>query len=279
MTQDYAYFKRWQYDRDRGVARTVATGPVSAHIAGLLDAGWTQRGIAEVTGLPTTTVLHVTHARYGRTNRDIAARLLAVQADTPRPVSGYLPKIGAVRRIQALMAIGHRHQDITAAIRSAGSSHRSQLVLHQAGELIERRTHRAVCTAYDALSMTPGPSTQTVRRAQALGYLPPLAYDDDALDRAAEECVHITNAMHSDVDARLEPMSIDEIAISEAIHGRRVTLTSAETTEAIRRLAAMRLNDTEIGERLGMTSDAVCQRRGRNGIASQTPAMTPWRAA
>lgn len=63
------------------------------------------------------------------------------------------------------MAIGHRHDDITAAMLAAKPQvgTRSAMVLHQKGAWISRATRDAVCGAYEALAMTPGPPDKTRR--------------------------------------------------------------------------------------------------------------------
>jgi hypothetical protein len=153
------------------VRRTVPASPVAEHLRGLLELGATRGGIADVAGLHTSAV---------------CKRLLSVSIEDvmrrPAP-AGFVPAVGARRRITALLALGWRHEDITAA---AGGV-RSAVVLHQVGDLVSRSTHDALCQAYAALSMTAGPSERTRRAAVAAGYAPPLAWEDTQIDRRPPE--------------------------------------------------------------------------------------------
>lgn len=192
MTYDPAYVKRWRLDRERGIRRYVPAEPVRAHVLALLGDGWSATGIAEVAGVSVQTVCSLRAGRHRQIRRATAVRLLAVGADRlrsrPSP-TGLVPKVGAVRRIQALMALGWRHEDISQAM-GAGRG-RSAVVMHQRGEWIARATHDAVVRAYEALSMRPGPSEAVRERARRMGYVPPLAWDEDTIDDPAAEPVRV----------------------------------------------------------------------------------------
>lgn len=164
------------------VRRTVPAGPVAEHLRGLLELGATRGAIADVAGLHTSGVCKVLRGQSRSLRPGTARRMLAVSIQDvmrrPAP-AGFVPAVGARRRISALLALGWRHEDITAA---AGGV-RSAVVLNQVGDLVGRSTHDALCRAYTALSMTTGPSERTRRRAAAAGYAPPLAWEDAELDR------------------------------------------------------------------------------------------------
>lgn len=187
MSGDYTYRKKWQLDRLRGIERTTDPEPARRHIADLRARGVTHAGIADAAGLSTNVI---TSIRDGQpTIRvEVARRILAVDlADIIARSNrwGFVPAIGSRRRIQALLAIGWRHGDITPRIRANGARTHSQLVLHQAGTSVARVTADAVRAVYDELWATPGPSTATRKRAAALGYAPPMAWDDDTIDDPA----------------------------------------------------------------------------------------------
>lgn len=177
-----AYHKRWRLDRELGRTRTRPATEVRAHINTLLAAHLSYRGIADLSEVSASTVHGIATGRQSTVHHDVARRILAVDVGRvyERPNrAGFVPNIGARRRIEALLAIGWRHQDITAAM---GTRTTSPLVLHQVGGWVARETHDAACAAYAALSMQPGPSDNTRTRAARLGYAPPLAWDDDDLD-------------------------------------------------------------------------------------------------
>lgn len=103
---------------------------------------------------------------------------LAEAAGAPRTV----PAIGTVRRLQALQALGW---GIPHVARVAGISEKTLRNPTHRGASVHCRTAAAVTAAYDRLSMTipEGPYAERGRRlAQRLGYAPPLAWDDDAID-------------------------------------------------------------------------------------------------
>lgn len=252
MTYDPTYSKRWHYDAAHGRLRTTPGDPVRAHVRQLLDAGWSQRSIADAAGVGASTVHHVLND-CDRVKVTTARALLAVtEADIlarSNPL-GFVRRVGAARRVQALLAIGWRHEDISAAMRDAGTGCRvwSHLVLSQRGAWINRATHDAVVHAYDKLSMRPGPSARTRARALKAGFVPPLALDDDMLDTPPCQPEPGTS----------EPAEfLDEVAIAEAMAGRRVRLTKAERSEAVRRLTGRGLSAREIGERLHTTGRTV----------------------
>jgi len=183
-----AYYKRYRLDREQGIDRSyIDAAPVVAHLRVLIAAGGTCRGLALAAGVSSTTVSKMLREPRPRCQRRVAARLLDL---TPASIrnradpEGLVPALGSKRRIQALLAIGWRHQDITDQMRS-GTSYHSQLVLHRPGDHVTQRTAEAVQRAYRALAGRPGPSRSTQRRALAAGYVSPAAWDDidDPLER------------------------------------------------------------------------------------------------
>jgi len=183
-------------------------------------------------------------------------------AATPR----FVPRIGTERRLQALLALGWRHCDITtrlAALGPANAADTAQL-LRRPGDYVWAETARAVATVYDELSMTIGPSNRTRTRAIKLGYLPPLAWDDDTLDAIDKKPIYSVNTERDNYKDTNLPGSgdfIDEIAVSEAVAGRPRTLTKAEMTEAMVRLTRMGYGAGQIAERLGTNKRLVGRRR------------------
>lgn len=178
-----AYRVAWLVDRERGISRTVPSQRVTDHVRDLLAAGMTVRGIALAAHVSASTVVRFRDDHYPTCQRAVAARLMRVQpqAILDRPDrDGQVPKIGTVRRIQALLAIGWRHSDITAHMPGVRTG--SAAALNQAGDRVSAATHRAVKAAYDDLSMRSGPSKKTRTLASRMGYAPPLAWDDETID-------------------------------------------------------------------------------------------------
>lgn len=85
---------------------------------------------------------------------------------------------GTRRRLRALAALGWPMRDLSVEL---GWEPTRAQKLTAAGH-VWADTAADVRLLYDRLSMTPGPSLKTRRRAEAAGWLPPLAWDDDCLD-------------------------------------------------------------------------------------------------
>lgn len=270
----YAYNKRWRHERCQGLTRLVVAAPATARVKELLAAGWSVRSIAEAAGVSPSVVSLLGRGQRTTVKRDTARRLLKVQPEALGQRAkgrGFVPKVGAVRRIQALLAIGHRHQDITAAMLRAqpNCGTRSQIVLHQRGDWIARVTRDAVCAAYEELGMTPGCSGKTRRLAAKYGYPPPLAWDDDTIDEPTGQPAPI-----ADPSTEMDEVAVHRLMAGTLLlppnHGRGGT--QLEMIEAIRRLATAGHTDREIGERIGRTVDAVLKLRARYDIPAATTA-------
>lgn len=180
MSYDYRYAKKWRIERERGLTRTKPAARTAAHIDALRKAGWSYRGIGDAAGVSVQTINLVHRGLQNGVANKTERRVLALRADSifTRPnKDGFVPNIGARRRLQALMAIGYRHGDITPRLGSNSAN-----LLHQVGDWISLEKHQAMVRVYDELWDKPGPSAKAVRSAQKLGYQPPLAWDDDTID-------------------------------------------------------------------------------------------------
>lgn len=108
----------------------------------------------------------------------------------------FVSRVGTDRRVRALLALGWRHSDITARLRALDvpcATETTQL-LRRPGPFVWAATASAVACVYDDLAMTVGPSQRTRDRAVKLGYLPPLAWDDDLIDDPAAERIETTGS-------------------------------------------------------------------------------------
>lgn len=161
----------------------------------------------------------------------------------------HIDRVGTVRRLHALMAIGWRHSDISPRLATAlgGRSTPSELLVRTAGGTVHVRIADAVRAVYDELSETPGPSDTNRRRAKHLNWHPPIAWDDDTID---------------DPNAKpyaSAPVDIDEIAVEQACNGRRVHLTRAERLAAVARLTGRGYSEKQISELLGRPARSVAR--------------------
>lgn len=185
-------------------------------------------------------------------------RLYSKRRREGRLAPTYLDATGTQRRIQGLMRMGWSGLLIE---RQAG------VPAGTCGQVMQRATVKhatiaAIKAAYDILWATTGPSTRTQRRAEAAGYAPPLAWDDDTIDDPSA-------APHT--PSRDRSAHYDESRVIRACRGEVPydQLWPAERAEAVRRLNRALKTDGEIAEILHAEHDAIGQRRRRMGLPSR----------
>lgn len=174
--------KQWRVDNYHGIKRLVPTTAVEAHIRNLVDNHRvSHRAIAEAAGVSPFIVSDISRGIKKSLHRDTEKAILGVSfaAVLKRPnAEGFVPNVGGRRRIQALMAMGWRHQDLSpiAGLNTAN-------IIHQRGEWFTKRKHDAIKRLYDQLWDKRGPATTlSINRIIKAGYAPPLAWDDDTID-------------------------------------------------------------------------------------------------
>lgn len=172
------YAKKWKLDHERGIPRTIDPTPARLHVAHLLGQGWTCRGIAGAAGLAPQTVTRLARGEARKIGRTTAAKILAIDTGTlPAQASvqttePFVPRIGTVRRLQALMYMGYSHPDLKA--RGLDSSN----ILNQTGTWVTRSTHDRVAAVYRELAHKEGPHPRSRYEAMKRGYVGPTAWDD-----------------------------------------------------------------------------------------------------
>ncbi len=143
--------------------------PVRQHITALNNAGMSYRDIALDAAMTATGIFYIVNS--GRTvQKATADRILRI----PIGGDGLVPCIGTRRRIQALAALGWPQKTLAARI-GEREKHVSQFMRR---ERITADKARRVKAVFAELCMTEGPSDQCRKRARALGWFPPLAWDD-----------------------------------------------------------------------------------------------------
>lgn len=262
-----AYVKRHRLDRLKGISHTpVPIAIVQTHLTGLLAAGVSGRAIADTAGVSPSTICRIVRGHYQHgpqrgVHRRVARRILAVTPTTATAGGALVLAVGARRRVQALLAIGWRLDDIRPWTNPQVDP---ASVFDSRGPWVRRATHEGVAAAYRALSMRPGPSALGRARAAARGLAPPLAWDEDTIDDPAALPLH---------DIAADTPGVDEVAVRRACAGDPVPLTRAERWTATRALADQGMSDPAIAARLGVTERTVLRDRQMLGIAST------WRAA
>lgn len=152
---------------------------------------------------------------------------------------------GSRRRVQALAAIGWPLGMI--CLRMGLVSSKPPRFLYE-GKTISVRSAEAIARIYDELSMTPGPSTSTRKRALRKGWPPPLAWDDDSIDDPeAKPAGHVTTK------------NVDELAVLLAVRGQLGDrkLARVDAHEAIRRMRERGVPTAEIARRANVSERTV----------------------
>lgn len=195
----------------------------------LFAAGWTPAAVASAAGVPARAVqaalarrrAHGTHTW----SQVYADRFLTMTAPAK---AGYLPVLGARRRLRALARIGwsvyaiegtmpvHVKASTMFAIRSGLNTDR-----------ITPAVDAAVRNAYDVLHMRPAPpgrgATAAKAKAHREGWAAPLDFDD----------IDDPNDVPDTTDSGLD---VDPIVVERLTAGKRCAHTNAERLAAIERL-------------------------------------------
>lgn len=204
---------------------SVEANPARLHIATCMGAGMSLRAIAAAAGISATQASAINTGKrvtcLPQTRDAILSVRPGVTTDaTPDTSEPFVPKIGTVRRIQALHALGWPHTAI-----SAKAGVRTNCLPSQVGRWVTLSTHEAVARAYDELSATQGPSERTRGWARRFGYLPPAAWDDIDHDPAP------LDGTEDDLD-----QDVDEVAIGRRMAGdKTVRLNATERDELVAR--------------------------------------------
>lgn len=235
----------------------VDAEPVRAHLTRLADQGVGYKRVAELSGLTVDSVRTIATGRRGSGPRagQLPQRVLhhTAQSIFSVPVQPesrvFVDAVGARRRVQALIINGW--SQIKIADRLGMNASQFGRVLRQ--RYVRISTHAAICGLFEQLwNVAPPMDTEHDRAAaercrgyaRALGWLPPLAWDDiDADDEPAA------------TDA---PVFLDDVAVDLAVAGERVHLNRLERLSAVLILNRdHHLSDGQIEDRLGIASESI----------------------
>lgn len=180
----YRYMSRYRLDLQRGQRRRVPAAPARARVHALLDAGWSRSQIATTTGCSARGVSALARGHVNDVSPLTERRILALPVGPP-PTPPYVDATGTMRRLQALVAIGHPMVNIAAAI----GTHHSALSRIANGELDQIRSSTANTTArvYRQLALTAGTSARARNHAARRGWHGPMAWDEHTIDEPAAQ--------------------------------------------------------------------------------------------
>lgn len=219
----------------------VDAEPARQHIRSLMDAGMGLKRIVAVGGSSQGQLWKLLYGKKKpdgtrtpskRLRKDVAERLLAVQLDLAEGAKiSVEDAVGVRRRVRALVALGWSQSKLAERLGIG----RANFHLATDARGVTVATARAVEALYDELSMVLPPNEShrdkiSVSRARAYakarGWKPPLALDDDLLDRPYDGEVLVEET---------EP-DVDDVAIERRMAGdKSVWLSNTEKRELRRR--------------------------------------------
>jgi lambda repressor-like predicted transcriptional regulator len=175
--------KQYRLDKIRGVVHLVDAQPLRDHVELLRASGMSFRAIALACGWSSRNAL-ADALRRPRVRPATLQRVLAVRPITDQRGDRYVDATGSRRRLQALSYLGHPARVIAAEL---GRLDRKTYLHIQSGRnrTIRARTADDIRRLYDRLWQVDGISERTRQHARRMGYVPPLAWDDDTIDDPA----------------------------------------------------------------------------------------------
>lgn len=242
----------------------VDAEPVREHLRTLAAMGIGKDRVAELSGVPEPTIGGLLYPRgrnrlpVRRCRRRTADAVLAVPATLDSVADfAYTDATGTLRRLRALVAVGWTLKEL--GRRLPGHPEATRLTIRNGRDKVTGQLARAARDLYNELSSTAAVDnvwTQRTRRMAAeLGWPPPAAWDDDAID-----------------DPTVEPYSdlpnpetlVDQVRAERALEGHRVELTRRERHYAV-----------HLGQRRGMTHNAIADAIGMSLSTARVLAAKP----
>jgi transposase len=222
--------------------------------------GMTRKAIAERSGVSDFTLRRIVNGVGKKILPSTERAILAVQPYEAPRAGGRVDGTGTRRRLGALMALGYTTVELSAML---GAS-RAKASKAARSERVTITTRTAVKDLYDRLSMTV--PELTVSRAKSrshalkLGHLPPLEWDDEAID----DPNYIPEA--PTVEDEFTLTRRDEYLIDAAIEGKRPALSPPERREVITVLNERRWSSRKIAKHIGCSTRTIDRIRKELGL-------------
>ncbi|MFF0055617.1 hypothetical protein ACFYRI_14630 [Streptomyces microflavus] len=225
--------KLFRVNRERGVTSFVDPAPAQQHLQ-LLHQTMAWDDLAAATGLPLSTINLIYAGRRTKIRRETHNKILNTQ---PRPSRAQLVDVtGSMRRVQALMRVGHSLRVIATECRA--SRNRIHSISNGAQDTIRREFAERIAEAYKRLAFRPPArdrfTARTINSAIARGLHGPLAWDDETIEDP--------NAS-PDVGSTRDQLNRDELA--------------AHRRADVAHLDGFGVSVEEIARRLGMAESTV----------------------
>lgn len=232
--------KQWRLNASRNGGRTtVPTEPVRRHVL-MLQQTMSLCSIGEASGTSSSQLSRLLQGAHPRMWASTASALLAVQPGAK--VGGhYVAAVGARRRVQALATLGYTFEELERRLNGYARSN-LRMLAYGKRDWITSDTVTRIQAVYDELWDRPatgdtrvqrGAITKTKRRAQALGWVSPLAWDDDTIDDPNARPTGV------DIDCVVVSVGPDEAKIQRRMAGDKTAKTRGpENFEVVRRLLA-----------------------------------------
>lgn len=165
-------------NRHRGIPNRVPPTRVQKRLTHMRTTmSWGQ--IAAVTGCSAAHLREILRGDRPAINRLTEEKVLTARPAPARARGMYIDATPSVRRVQALMTIGHPQHAIAAA---AGTPTNRVRLLATGQTVMRQMLADKIETAWQTLRDTPGGSTRARNMAARLGWAPPIAWDDDTID-------------------------------------------------------------------------------------------------
>lgn len=158
----------------------VDAAEASEHINRLKSSGWTYRSIANESGMSADGIRLLAIGEWANVSKRTFASVMAIPLTDGVADKGAqrLPNVGVRRRIEALAAAGYSQSQLAdelgVTLQCVNYWHRTPRV--------SAATVAKIAALFERLQMIPGPSVRTRTLATSRCWVPPLAWDEDAID-------------------------------------------------------------------------------------------------
>ena len=175
VRESYLYEKRLALDHARGHRRNIDATQIRVHAERLVASNWTHRQIAGAANVARSVIGDLLTGRP-EVRSSTALAVLSIPIGPPPVLAIGVNAAGSMRRIQALVFIGHNCQTIAAHATSSDD----KIARIAAGQFttVSADTAADIADAYRALIATPGTSTRARQHARNKKWHGPLAWDD-----------------------------------------------------------------------------------------------------